>query len=201
MCIKKNFCLILIASFLVQFSLPYFSFAQSEIPEDVVVGGKAICTFKGNTIVKKITADGNRLLILQSGGISKSSLTIQFLGGNQNYDLDFNLFASLGELSNVEDFLTGTKLIFKNDSSTVDFEKTIKTSNSTIQLTNDLESGVQNSRGQIFVTSNNDQTISGIIKLNFPKVSKIEGNSLKSASLSIICRLKDIPVAIKELSF
>ena len=43
------------------------SFAQDE----PVLGGQAFCTIRGNSPFKKSTSDGNRLLILQSNGISK----------------------------------------------------------------------------------------------------------------------------------
>jgi len=97
------------------------SYAQDEI----LVGGHAICSVHGKSPIKKFKADGNRLLILQTGDISKGSIQLQLIKDIKGALIDINILATLGDIEDVESFLGGSLINVESAGSTFDIKKTI----------------------------------------------------------------------------
>lgn len=200
---KLLFCSIIL--FVVLLQIKSLSFAQDEIPEDVIVGGKAKCVINGRTPFRRFLADGNRLLILQSGDFSKASFSIQSIFENKKQSNDVNILALLGPLASVEGFLGGKALVFENLDSDLEIKTINKSSGETIEIKNQDEEGVKTSLlGRIKIISSQGGTVSGITRLNFQETFTLEetnSNLEDNGRVIIICRFKDVPIAIKELAF
>ena len=173
--------------------------------EDIVLGGKAICIVSGKSPVKRFTADGNRLLILQGEGIASGSIQLQLIKTVQPHNpilIDINILALLGQIDNLDSFLNGEVFNFENNTSEISISKT--NNNTTFQVTNLIsEEESSNITGKIKLQSNSDNTLNGIlnIKVNdilFLKDSEEINSKGNNGNLNIRCKLQDIPIEIKN---
>ncbi|OGI18984.1 MAG: hypothetical protein A3B68_07185 [Candidatus Melainabacteria bacterium RIFCSPHIGHO2_02_FULL_34_12] len=182
------------------------SFAQSE---DIVLGGKAICTVSGKSPVKRFTADANRLLILQSGGISKGSIQLQLIQGSEQGLIDVNILALLGEIDDLDLFFNGNIFNFENNTSEITLIKTIEKNNLTVRVNNSsADESLFPVTGKIKISSPDQSTANGTLNLKVSDTSFLRTNDLEentsnenNGKLNIRCRLKDVPVEINELLF
>ena len=181
------------------------SFSQFE---EIVLGGKALCVVSGKSPVKRFTADGNRLLILQGEGISNGSIQLQLITTVQPHNptlIDINILALLGQIDNLDSFLNGAVFNFENNNSEISISRT--KGNTTFQTTNLIrEEGLSNVTGKIKLKSSTENTISGISNLkvdNILLLKDLEEISPKenNGNLNIRCKLQDIPIEIKTKDF
>ncbi len=200
-----NIFLCLLSGFLISINA---CFAQPG-DENITLGGKAICVIRGKSPVKRFIADGNRLLVLQSEGISKGSIQLQLLQDSDTSLIDINILALLGLIDNVDSFFGGNEISFENNTSEVSIKKTIKHGNVTLTINNstDSEGEFVPVSGKIKINSPDQITINGTIalKLNSSSLLKVKdleeiASSDKNGKLDIRCKLQDIPVEIKDLS-
>lgn len=199
--INVFFCLL--CGFLI---LTNVSFAQTE---NSALGGKATCVVSGKSPVKRFTADANRILILQSEGISKGSIQLQLIQDSDASLIDVNILPLLGQIDDLDSFFNGKVFNFENNTSEISIKKTVKKNNTTLQLTNAIndEEFIPVS-GKIKVQSPDQVVVSGTLalKLNSSSLLKMKdleevGSHGKNGKLNIRCKLKDIPVEIKEILF
>lgn len=190
------------------FSLSTYTFAQDEIPEDVIVGGKAKCVINGRAPFRRFIADGNRLLILQSGDFNKGSISIQSIFENKRLSNDINILALLGTIPDVDSFLSGETLVFEDSDSDLEIKSINKTNNVVLKILNLDPGGVKSKLlGRIKITSSDNEKVSGITRLSFKKsaIQDLSGSTLNlpqdNGRMIIICRFKDVPLAIKDLAF
>lgn len=185
-------------SLILVFSLSSSSFAQDEIPEDVIVGGKAKCVINGRAPFRRFLADGNRLLILQSGEFSKGSISIQSIFENKRRSNDINILAIFGAIENLDDFLGGKIFLFESIGSDLEIKSINKTSSEVIEIKNlDADEVRSPLVGRIKITSSDGEKVSGITRLNFQKTFLVEGKD--NGKAIIICRFTDVPLAIKDV--
>ena len=198
-----NVFLCLLCGFLISTNV---SFAQTE---DSALGGKAICVVSGKSPVKRFIADANRLLILQSEGISKGSIQLQLIQDSDASLIDINILALLGQIDDLDLFLGGNNTSFESDASEVSIKRTIKKNNVTLTVNNSIsEEEFIPVSGKIKVKSPDQVVVSGTLalKLNSSSLLKIKdleevGSNDKNGRLNIRCKLEDVPVEIKELLF
>ena len=177
--------------------------AQDTIPEDVQVGGNAICKFIGNTPVKKINADGNRLVLIKStaSGKTKGSIIVQVITGENNSLIDTNVFALFGEVPDVDSFLNGKTLSFKNTDSDLSIKKTKDTViKETTNLLPDASKG--EIIGTIKITNHDSSSVSGKLKLLFKNTiySITQNNEVKKLNknnkrIIVNCTFSDVSFA------
>ena len=180
-----------------------FSYAQ----DDIVLGGKASCSVSGRTPVKKFVAEANRLLILQNEGISKGSIQLQLISDTENNLIDINILALLGETPDVEPFLNGKTINIQSVDSTFDIKNTVKSKNTTFEVNNTIsETQSYNFRTKLKVKKTDENHVNGILNLilkNSTFVQASGGNTepdTNNGRIVVRCKLKDIPLEIKELA-
>jgi len=203
--IKLTSCFLV--STLISFLFVNFSYAQGDIPEDVVVGGKAICAIRGRVPVKKVKADGNRLLLLQSGGITNGSFSIQLIIAKKKFSIDLNILGLFGRVEDVDSFLNGEVVKFENSNSDFVLKKTRSSNGVVREVSNLLSTGEKgNLKGKIKVTSSENNLVNGRLKFTFQNTSfkfTMGGEDLNgrdnNGKVVVVCRFKDVPVAIKEV--
>ena len=199
---KLVFCLFSLSVIL--FGVKSFSFAQNEIPTDVVFGGTAKCKITGDSEIKEITTDGNRLLILNIEGTKQGSIIFQKTLVTGDAVIDVSTNAVLGELKNVKAFLGGKKLVFESGSSELSIRQVIKNSNLTIEIANDLGDGSKgNLNGSIQLKGSHHDLAKGRIKLNFEATKRTvthnsEINKLDNGPIVLECTFNKVPIVRKE---
>ncbi len=184
------------------------SFAQDDIPDDVIVGGEAKCIIKGKTPIKSGVTDGNRLLLLQDGGFTKGSIVLQRVAETNTFSIDAYVLALFGEITDLDGFLSGKELGFEDSNSDLTLKKTNKINGTTIEVSNIIDNDTKgNLKGAIKVISSGNGLASGKIKLLFERTtSKItkdgdEKVNNNNGSIGIKCKFRNVPLAIKELDF
>lgn len=187
---------LVLTTFLNLFFLRTTSLAQDE----TFIGGKAFCSVHGKSPVKKFNADGNRLLILQIGDTSKGSIQLQLISETESDLTDINILALLGEIADPESFLNAKAINVESSGSTFDIKKTIKNKNTTIELTNQIsDEQSYNLTTKIKIKKTMNDLISGSLRISLEN-SSLESNT-NNGKITVKCRLKDIPLQIKELAF
>ena len=194
-------------SLILVFSLSSSSFAQDEIPEDVVVGGKAKCVINGRASFRRFIADGNRLLILQAGEFSKGSISIQSIFENKRRSNDVNILALFGVIEDADSFLNGKTQVFEDSDSDLEIKSVNKKNSEAIEIKNQDKEGLRSKLvGRIKITNSDSDKVSGITRLNFERTFLVEGDEPNltfkdNGRVIIICRFSNVPLAIKDLSF
>lgn len=188
------------------FFQPLSLLAQSDIPEDIVVGGLAKCIIKGKAPFKKVVVDGNRLLLLQNDGITQGSIIFQLIDETKKNIIDIKAFALLGIIQDVESFLSGEKLSFENTGSDLVLKKTVKNKDITIEVTNIFDDGTKsNLTGEIKLKSAENDLVTGKIRVLFQEtILKITENGdtetfNNNGKIEVKCKFKDVPLQIKPL--
>ncbi len=179
-------------------------FAQTK---NITLGGKAICVVSGKSPVKRFIADANRLLILQSEGISKGSIQLQLIQDSDASLIDINILALLGQIDNLDSLFAGSIVRFESDSSETSLKKTVKSTNVTLIVNNSISEGkFIPVSGKIKVESPDQAVVNGTLnlKLSSSSLTKIKdlknlGSSGTNGKLDIRCKLQNIPVEIKDL--
>lgn len=180
-----------------------FSYAQGE---NIVVGGKAICTVGGKSPVRKFTADGNRLLVLQSGGISKGSIQLQLISDTEKDLTDINILALLGETPDLNPFLNGKTISVESVDSTFDIKNTVKSTKTTFEVSNTIsETQSYSFKTKLKVKKTKDNVVNGILNIKLKNSTFVKTSSENTESnpnngkIVLRCKLKDIPLEIKPL--
>lgn len=181
-----------------------FSYAQNE----VILSGEADCKVSGKSPVKKFIADANRLLVLQNEGISKGSIQLQLISNTETNLIDINILALLGETENLEPFLNGKTINIESVDSTFKISNILKSSNVALEVSNTI-SGTQSHsfRTILKVKKTEDDLLNGILNIVLKKSTFVETtnagskSNTKNGKIVLRCKLKDIPLEIKELTF
>ena len=186
----------------VQF-LTLSSFAQSETPEDVVVGGEAKCIVIGNSPIKSGVTDGNRLVILESEGFANGSIILQRFVETNEIKIDVNALALFGLIDDLEGFLGGKILKFNNTDSELSLVKEIKNKSTEIEVTNLLKDGTRgNVSGKVQLKGISNDLVTGQIYFTVGKTllktTKSENTEVKdNGQIKIKCKFRDVPFVRK----
>ena len=182
------------------------SFAQSETSEDIVTGGKASCIFRGSVPFKRVVADGNRLLLLQAGGITKASIIIQSIFETKNESIDVNILALLGQILDTDLFLNKGKVQdFENIESDLILKQTKKSDGQVTEVSNVTQGSERTAiNGSFKITNSKDNKASGVLNLicknTFHSVKSREGSVVETKAdngkVIVRCRFKDVPIAV-----
>lgn len=199
---KINFILVLLF-----FNTASIAYAQET--SDLVLGGIAKCTFKGRVPVTKLETEANRLLLLQSEGITKGSIELQTFVPKADSIIDFNLLALLNEILDVDLFLNGEQHKFENNMSEFTISKDNQTTNKNVTVDNSFVENVFTlSKGKIRVIKNDDDTVTGSLRVLLNATSRVVSSNDetirendKNGKVLVRCKLIDIPLEIKEISF
>ena len=183
-----------------------YSFAQNDVPADVVTGGKAKCIITGGSPIKSGTTDGNRLVILEDSGFANGSIILQRFAETEELKIDANVLALFGLIEDLDGFLGGKLLKFSSSDSDISLLKEIKTKNTKVEVTNALKDGTKgNLSGKIQLKSISNDLTTGKISLVFEntvlKVTKGDNVEIKNnGKVTARCKFKDVPFVRKSPS-
>ncbi|MBI1857736.1 MAG: hypothetical protein HYR97_01255 [Candidatus Melainabacteria bacterium] len=192
---------ILLIGILTLFSLSFGKiFAQDEIN----VGGKAKCVLNGEVPIRKIVADGNRVLLIKQDNVTLGSFSLQLLKTTKKTLIDFNILALFGEVKDVDAFLSGAKHNFTSNESDFMVKVTFLKNDNVLDLSNELLDEQGALTGSIKIKKFENNLASGDLKFIFEGTSlkittgerDIEDND-KNGKMVIRCKFKDVPIDIK----
>lgn len=200
-----NKCLFyVIATLSLLFLNQNISFAQDDTSGVVVLGGTGKCKISGDSQIKEITTDGNRLVLLKIEGTTQGSIILQktFTSGDLLVDLSTN--AVLGEIKNVKAFLGGKKLSFESENSEFFLKQVSGNGGVTIEISNDLGEGLKGKlKGTIKLTGPQSDLAKGKLNLSFEETKRTitqnsQTNKTDNGKIEIECRFNKIPITRKD---